>query len=171
MEYQDRIFGECNIEEPVIVELIGSPALQRLKKIDQMGYQEPYFPGTAHSRFEHSVGVFLWLRKYGSSIEEQIAGLIHDISHGAFSHCLDYVLAQGAEQHQRYQDDILADFVKKSEIAGIIKKYGLDLDYILDENHFPLKEKPLPDLCADRIDYSIRDALCFGELRDRKTVV
>ena len=38
MEYTDRIYGKVNIEEPVILELINSPALQRLKGIDQSGY-------------------------------------------------------------------------------------------------------------------------------------
>jgi HD superfamily phosphohydrolase len=28
----------------------------------------------------------------------------------------------------------------------------------LDDRRHPLKEKNLPDLCADRIDYSLRDA-------------
>ena len=30
--------------------------------------------------------------KFGSSLEEQIKALLHDISHSAFSHVIDYVL-------------------------------------------------------------------------------
>ncbi|MDD5110236.1 MAG: HD domain-containing protein [Patescibacteria group bacterium] len=160
MHYQDRIYGSVEIAEPVAVALIESPALQRLKGIDQQGYFEPYFPGTAHNRFEHSVGVFLLLKKFGAPLEEQIAGLLHDVSHVVFSHCIDYVMREkiGNAHNQQHQDDIHADFIRKTEIPAILKKYGIPLDYILDDNNFPLKERPLPELCADRIDYVLQDA-------------
>lgn len=166
MLYKDRIYGEFEITDSVILELINSPALQRLKEIDQIGYAEPHFPETRHSRFEHSLGVYLLLRRYGAPIEEQIAGLIHDVSHSAFSHCIDYVLDAGSEKEHTHQDNVFGDYIKKSEIPAILKKYNFNLDYILDDNHFPLKEKKLPDLCADRIDYSLRTAVIFGDLKD-----
>ena len=164
MKYIDKIYGNIEITEPVILDLIYSKTLQRLKDIDQAGYQEPYFPDTQLSRFEHSVGVFSLLKKYGSPIEEQIAGLIHDVSHSAFSHCIDYVLDAGSEKEHNHQDNVFADYVRNSEIPVILKKYDIDLEYILDDKNFPLKENKLPDLCADRIDYSLREARVFREI-------
>jgi len=38
-----------------------------------------------------------------------------------------------------------------------LKKHKIDLKKILDESNFPILERPLPDLCADRIDYFLRD--------------
>ena len=35
----------------------------------------------------------------------------------------------------------------------------MDVSYLLDDSHFPLKETSLPNLCADRIDYSLRTAI------------
>jgi len=166
MKIKDRIYGEIELAEPVLEELIASPSLQRLKWVDQAGYFEPYFPGTAHSRFEHSVGVCLLLRQYQAAVAEQIAGLIHDVSHAAFSHCIDYVLDNGTEGTQSHQDDVHESYVKKSEIPGILVRHGYDTDYILDDANFPLKEKELPDLCADRLDYSLRGAVIFGDLED-----
>jgi uncharacterized protein len=166
MRINDRVYGENEITEPVILELINSPLLQRLKEIDQAGYFEPHFPGTALSRFEHSVGVFLLLKKYGASMEEQIAGLIHDVSHAVFSHCIDYVLDAGSEEEQSHQDNVFDDFVRRSEIPAILGRYNLDSEYILDDKNFPLKEMSLPDLCADRIDYSLRTAIAYGEIND-----
>ena len=168
MKYKDRIYGNFEITEPVILELINSSTLQRLRGIDQAGYFEPHFPGTTHSRFEHSVGVYLLLRKYGTPIEEQISGLIHDVSHSAFSHCIDYVLDAGSEKEHNHQDNVFDDYVRQSEIPGILKKYNFDLEYILDDNNFPLKEKDLPDLCADRIDYSLRTAVIFEKIKNKK---
>lgn len=166
MKYVDRVYGELEITEPVILELIKSAPFQRLKDIDQIGYFEPYFPGTSHSRFEHSMGVCLLLQKYGAPLAEQIAGLIHDVSHSAFSHCIDYVLDAGSEKEHNHQDNIFDNYVRRSEIPAILKKYNFDLDYILDDKNFPLKEKNLPDLCADRIDYSLRTACIFKEIEN-----
>ncbi|MDD4409080.1 MAG: hypothetical protein PHW52_00310 [Candidatus Pacebacteria bacterium] len=163
MIYKDIIHGEVEISEPVILELIDSPSIQRLKGIDQAGYSEPYFPNTKHNRFEHSMGDYLLLKKYGAPIEEQINGLIHDVSHSAFSHCIDYVLASGSQKDHDLQDNIFVDFVLKTEIPSILRKYDFDVDYILDEKNFPLQERNLPDLCADRIDYSLRTAIVFKE--------
>ncbi len=167
MEYQDRIYGKIEISEPVIIDIVNSPALQRLKEIDQAGYVEPRFPGTSHSRFEHSLGVFALLQRYNAPLTEQVSGLIHDISHSAFSHCIDYVLEEGCEKEQSHQDNVFEEFIRKTEIPDILKKYDFDLDYILDDKNFPLKETELPDLCADRIDYSLRTAVIYKELDEQ----
>jgi len=173
MKYLDRVYGEFEITEPVILELIRSASLQRLKDIDQAGYRSLWVKPEVdigeydNSRFAHSVGVYLLLRKYGAPLEEQIAGLIHDVSHSAFSHCIDYVLDSGSQKEHNHQDNLFDSYVRKTEIPGIIKKYTFDLEYILDDKNFPLKEKNLPDLCADRIDYSLKTAVIFGELDDK----
>ncbi|MBU2509538.1 phosphohydrolase, partial [Patescibacteria group bacterium] len=81
MKLDHRVYGEIEISEPVIIELINCPALQRLKEIDQAGYFEPHYPGSSQTRFEHSIGDYHLLTKYEASLEERIAGLIHDVSH------------------------------------------------------------------------------------------
>lgn len=173
MKYVDRVYGEFEITEPVILELMKSASLQRLKDIDQAGYRPLWVKPEAdtgeydHSRFAHSVGVYLLLHKYGAPLKEQIAGLIHDVSHSAFSHCIDYILDSGSEKEHNHQDNLFASYTRKTEIPEIIKKYTFDLEYILDDKNFPLKEKNLPDLCADRIDYSLKTAVIFGELDDK----
>jgi HD superfamily phosphohydrolase len=82
--------------------------------------------------------------------------LIHDVSHGAFSHCLDYVFDEGSQKEQTHQDNIFEKFVKESGIPRILETYGIDINYVVDDKNFPLKERLLPDLCADRIDYILR---------------
>jgi HD superfamily phosphohydrolase len=169
MEYEDRVYGTCQLSEPVILELMASQALVRLKGIDQGGYgpfwiRECNLRDYERNRFTHSVGTCLLLARYGASFEEQLAGLIHDVSHTAFSHCTEYVFNAGREERQAYQDSIHGGFVRGSEIPDILSRYGFDPEHILDDDNFPLKEKSLPDLCADRIDYTLRDAMVFGEL-------
>jgi len=163
MKYHDLIHGVVEIDEPIIIDLISSPSLQRLKGIDQAGYSQPYFPNTKHTRFEHSLGDYLLLKQYGASLEEQVNGLIHDVSHSAFSHCIDYVLDAGSQETHDLQDNIFNEYVTRTEIPSILEKHGLDVSYILNEKNFPLQETNLPDLCADRIDYSLRTAIIFKE--------
>lgn len=162
MEYYDRVYGRTNLTDTIVLDLLESPSFERLKHIDQAGYFEPYVPGSALSRYEHSLGVYILLHRYGAHRLEQIAGLLHDISHSAFSHCIDYVLRTGTEQNQSHQDDIFADYVSRTDIPARLKSHGIDFRAILNDDSFPLKERPLPDLCADRIDYSFRNALIFG---------
>lgn len=163
MFYRDRIYGKFKITDRVILDLINSPSLQRLKGVDQAGWFEPYCPGTKLSRFEHSLGVYLLLKRFSASPQEQIAGLIHDVSHAAFSHCIDYVVKEGSPKSHDHQDNIFKEFVLKTEIPHILSKHEIDVNFILNDANFPLKEKLLPDLCADRIDYSLRTAAIFGE--------
>jgi len=159
MLYQDSVFGEVEILEPVVLEIINCAAMQRLKGVSNAGYFKPFFGPVGTTRFEHSLGVFLLLKKYNAKLEEQLAGLIHDVSHSAFSHCIDHILKTSDVAKQDHQDNIFNDFVLKSEIPNILRKYNLDVDYILNDENFSLKERELPDLCADRIDYSLRDAI------------
>jgi hypothetical protein len=64
MIYDDHIYGRVEIQEPVILDLINSPAMQRLKGINQAGYFHVYFPSIPRSRFDHSLGVYFLLKKY-----------------------------------------------------------------------------------------------------------
>ncbi|MBI2409866.1 HD domain-containing protein [Candidatus Kaiserbacteria bacterium] len=163
MNINDKIYGTVEVSEPVLLEILNGPSLERLKDIDQFGYFTPYAQERHFSRFEHSVGVFLLLQKYGASLEEQVAGLIHDVSHSAFSHCVDYVLAASRAEKQEHQDSIFDTFVRRSELPAILEKRGFETGNVLDDSRHPLKETQLPDLCADRIDYTLRDICLSGE--------
>lgn len=158
MLVQDILYGNTEIAEPVLCELLSCPSMQRLHDVQQAGYNEARYPGCDHSRFEHSLGVCLLLRRFQAPLDEQVAGLIHDVSHTVFSHCIDYVASINSGGEQDYQDRTFNSFVRASEIPEILTRHGISLDRILDDHHFPLKETELPDLCADRIDYSLRSA-------------
>ena len=165
----DRVYGKFKITSPVILELLKSPSLQRLKKIAKMGVPDKYYHLKGYSRYEHSVGVMLLLNKLGAREEEQISGLLHDISHTAFSHLIDWVLEQG--HRETFQDDNHERYFYKTEIPKILKKYRYEPQEILDYHRYSLLEQPIPHLCADRIDYSIREfpkkiaQFCFNNFR------
>jgi len=123
MILKDRIYGSFNISSPLIAALIESKPFQRLKNISQMGPPTTFYHIKNYSRYEHSIGVFLLLKHLGASDNEQIAGLLHDVSHTTFSHVIDWVVGTG--KNENYQDDQHFNFIKKTEIVRILKMNGL----------------------------------------------
>ncbi len=155
MFIHDSVYGDEKIEEPILIELITSPSMQRLKKISQFGLPDRFYNIDGFSRFDHSVGVTILLRRLGAEEEEQIAGLLHDVSHTAFSHIVDWL--QGDTTTEDSQDLYHEERLKKSELPAILKKHGYQLKNITDYHRFPLLEQEIPDLCADRVDYALRE--------------
>ncbi|MED4304779.1 HD domain-containing protein [Bacillus licheniformis] len=159
MKINDRLYGEADLE-PVLTDLIRSKAVQRLKGIHQGGASFLVNPAWNISRCEHSIGVMLLIRRLGGSLEEQIAGLLHDVSHTAFSHVADDVFNM---ENEDYHEQMFRQWVKQSDISGILHTYGFhDEDILYDEQKWTLLEQPAPSLCADRIDYTLRDSLAYG---------
>jgi len=102
MQIHDRVYGEVQIDNPVLIELMHSAPLQRLKRINQAGVAQYVLPRKNITRYEHCVGVMILLKRLGASLEEQIAGLLHDVPHTAFSHVIDFVFA--SERHDYHEN-------------------------------------------------------------------
>lgn len=162
----DRIYGKTIINEPVLIELINSKPIQRLRGINQAGASQYALEGKTVTRYEHSLGVMILLKKLGASVEEQIAGLLHDIPHTAFSHVIDFVFKDKDHNHE-FHEKFHEKIILQSEIPTILKKFNMDINRILNEHNFPLLEKSLPDLCADRIDYTLRDMVASEGFSDK----
>ena len=154
MIYKDRIYGRVEIKEPALLELLKAPSILRLKKISQLGIPDKYYHRKNFSRYEHSIGVLILLAKLGASKKEQIAGLLHDISHTAFSHVIDWVY--GSQQTEDFQDSKHSEVILNSSISKVLKSYGYAPKEIADLKNFELLDQEIPNLCVDRIDYSLR---------------
>ncbi|MCR8746338.1 HD domain-containing protein [Romboutsia lituseburensis] len=154
MKIVDSIYGEFKIE-PIIQDLINTKEVQRLKKIHQGGANYLTNSTWNVTRYEHSIGTMLLVKILGGSVEEQIAALLHDVSHTAFSHLVDLVLENEDED---YHEKIYKKMINESQIPEILIKYNYNPNEILfDEKRWTILEKSSPDLCADRIDYTLRD--------------
>lgn len=83
---------------PRALKAIDSEVFQRLRGISQLALTSLVYPGAVHNRFEHSLGAMhiarLMAHKAASDDEESVmmAGLLHDLGHGPFSHVLDDVI-------------------------------------------------------------------------------
>ncbi len=152
--YRDSLWGEITVEEPVLVELVESGPVRRLKGIHQAGASAYLLPGLRTTRYEHSLGVLYVLTRLGAGLEERVAGLLHDVPHTAFSHTVDIVFPSDEHNfHERFQHEVITG----SDVPAILARHRVGLHAALEPDNYPLLEMPLPDLCADRIDYSLRD--------------
>lgn len=152
-------YGPVERYEPVIEELLASGPIQRLKNIHQLGVVHLLNPAWSTTRYEHSLGVLMLLRRHGASLEEQIAGLLHDVSHTAFSHVADFLFERWDES---FGEEHTREWITNGEIAEILTHHGIDPEAVSDPKQFTLLERDKPGICSDRLDYSFRDAVTFG---------
>ena len=153
----DFLYGKMEFPK-LFGDLLSTDALKRLAGIHQSGAIFLVNPDMCHSRLEHAIGVTMLIKKMGGSELEQIAGLLHDVSHTAFSHVGDYVFNYAGED---YHEKVFAQVLCQSEIPNVLLKYGYDVNQIL-YGTFDVLEQPMPSLCADRLDYTLRDGVYGG---------
>jgi HD superfamily phosphohydrolase len=162
MTYDDPIYGPAEFAEPVLLDLLESTAVRRLRGVLQHGVTAVLEITKPITRFEHSVGVMLLVRRTGSGVKEQVAALLHDVSHTAFSHVIDHVFHdQGT---QSYHEQKKEWWIARTDLPAVLGRHGLNWRDFLDDEPFPLLEQPLPRLCADRLDYFLRDGSGMGLL-------
>jgi uncharacterized protein len=160
MKYDDLIYGTLIIDEPVLLDLFYSQAMQRLQGVLQHGITGLIGLTQPITRFDHSVGAMLLVRQLGGSVREQVAALLHDVSHTAFSHVIDYVIDD--HDGQSYHDEMKEMYMATTDLPAILARHAYDWTDFVDETAFPLLEQPSPRLCADRIDYFLRDCVGLG---------
>lgn len=160
MYFQDPVYGRVTVEEPVLLDVITSPPLQRLRGVLQHGITGLIGVTRPVSRYEHSLGTMFLVRSLGASLEEQLAALLHDVSHTAFSHVIDYVFDD--HDNQSYHDEVKVDYVARTGLPDLLARHGYAWESLLQETDYPLLEQPAPRLCGDRLDYFLRDSLDLG---------
>lgn len=157
------VFGLLNVQEPVLLELMHSQAMQRIKEVKHTGIG--YFVHDSYdlTRYDHCIGVWHICAMFGASVQEQAAAMLHDASHTAFSHVGDMIFDhKGIDS---YQDEIHENYIARTDAYQILKNYGMT-DVICDQakHTFRILEQDLPDLCADRIEYNLHVGLLEGLL-------
>jgi HD superfamily phosphohydrolase len=177
-EIRDPIHGYIFMT-PVEKELIDSPPVQRLRRIKQLSGAFLTYPGAEHSRFSHSLGVMHLAGILGthfaqlSYIDEEdvqkirIAGLLHDVGHGPFSHMYEEILGK---YRNMTHEDVTQWLIKKSELKEILTTHGYSPQ---DLSKLAVGKLEKPDkrflnqiiasqFNADTMDYLIRDSHFAG---------
>lgn len=159
MHWRDRVYGDVEITDPEILSLIQAPTFERLRGVRQAGPSAIAFPFKNVTRREHSLGVFALLGRLGADRKERVAGLLHDISHTAFSHAVDFLVTSAEQDHHESLKPIM---LNRPDIASALDRLGYAPEDFYDDARYPILERPLPLLCADRLDYFLRDGTACG---------
>jgi hypothetical protein len=171
-------FIELSAEE---VALLECSAVQRLRRLRQLGLAFLAFPSAEHSRFSHALGAFAVgsraLESLRASCPEAFDSdrayheqrrllraslLLHDVGHGPFSHACEAVLGV---RHEARTAQILA----LPEVARALDRLEVDRTEVLalidgSSTRYPVLRELVsgPNLDADRMDYLLRDAYFTG---------
>lgn len=134
-------------------ELLSTPEFNKLSHIKQLGLAHLVFPGAHHTRFEHSLGVSfvggLMSDSVGLSDHEkkmvQVAGMLHDVGHGPYSHTLEHILHErGGMDHMSVTEGIITGeydilrtgeesvFPDRKSVPEILEDYDLNPKEIAD---------------------------------------
>lgn len=172
--FRDAVHNYIHVDQPVLLELINSKEMQRLRRIKQLGGTHQVYQSAEHSRFCHSLGVYFIVRKmiFNSDVGEYIndydkltvmcAALLHDIGHGPFSHCFEGAFGLN---HEEFTIKIING---NSEVNHILESFepgfSRKVSSIIEKKH-PNKiliQMISSQLDADRMDYLLRDSYFTG---------
>ncbi|MCL8211463.1 hypothetical protein LD125_00419 [Mesoplasma sp. JKS002658] len=171
---RDAVHGDIYFDHPVFAELIDSAEFQRLRRVAQLGGAQFAYPTATHTRFTHSIGVYWVIKMFlknpqissALTVHDQelvlIAGLLHDLGHGPFSHSFENITNL---HHEEYSQKIIVN--PQGNIALILNKYGYNPQDVADiiQGVYPNQIVNLlvsSQLDADRLDYLKRDAYFAG---------
>ncbi len=172
---RDPVHGYIHADRQVIWDCINSAWFQRLRRIRQLGGASMVYHCAEHSRFSHSLGVYEITRRMVTEVPDiekalnerekitvMLAGLLHDIGHGPYSHAFEGITGMA---HEEFSCMVIE---QDPEISGILESAAPGLshdvaDVLRHRSANPLLSQLISSqLDADRMDYLLRDAYFTG---------
>ena len=166
----DPVFGFIKIPRGLLYDIVQHPLFQRLNRINQLGLASVVYPGSRHTRFQHSLGAFYLMSEAILSLQQkglfifdseaeavEAAILMHDIGHGPFSHVLEDTLIGGIS----HEDISLLMMERINHDLG--QRLGMAIAIFRDQ--YPkrfLHQLISSQLDMDRLDYLRRDSFFTG---------
>ncbi|PRQ09660.1 HD domain-containing protein [Enhygromyxa salina] len=170
----------------LLVRLIDTREVQRLRRIRALGLASLAFPGGEHSRFAHAVGSAHVMQRYLERVRSLVdelpshdridpwweaialaAALLHDLGHGPLSHTFEQVVPKAhARAHEAWTTQIIMD--PDTEVHAALREF--------DEQAPAAVERLIHGVCpirhlaravsgtfdVDRCDYLMRDSHMTG---------
>ena len=160
MRWDDRVYGSVAIEEPAILDLIGCPTFQRLKGVRQAGPSALAFPFKNVTPLRAQPGGLHPAAP--ARCRPPRAGrrpAPRHLAHGLLARGGLHLLLAGAGPSRASQ---AADARPRRYRRGPSPGWAIAPADFYDDSIYPLLEQPLPWLCADRLDYFLRDGMACG---------
>lgn len=157
----DALWGTQRLHKHEVA-LVDTPLFQRLRRLHQTGFSYLTYRSTTHTRFEHSLGVLYQTDKLARALHDKyfeldsnvvsldrirqlrVAALLHDCSHGPFSHTSEEIYSTFPEMQELIgprgkgfegssASEVLAYFILDSEpfrqfLEELKEHVALDLD-------------------------------------------
>lgn len=140
-----------------LLKYIAAPEFQRLDGVSMDcggSFSGVYNNRAYHTVFTHSIGVALLLWRFTHDKKQTLAGLLHDIANPAFKHTIDYM--NGDSETQESTEERTSEIIRNSRtITRQLKRDGIMPGEVSDYKLFPLADNPMPNLAADRLEYSL----------------
>ena len=121
------------------------------------------------SSLDQSVAVALIIWHFTQDKKQTLSGLFHDIATPAFKHCVDFL--NGDYMTQESTEDLTTEIIKKSsEIVKLLERDNIKISEIDDYHIYPIADNDTPKLSADRLEYSLSNALFTYGLLDIESI-
>ena len=163
--YNERISKYFEILEPNfpdwLNEYINTKEMQRLDGISVTC--GTYYTDLLKFKFQYSslansVAVALIVWHFSHDKKQTLAGLFHDISTPVFKHAIDFL--NGDYEKQESTEELTSKIIKNStEIMKLLKRDNISLEEVEDYKIYPIADNDTPKLSADRLEYSLSNAL------------
>lgn len=115
------------------------------------------------SSLEHSIAVALIVWHFTHDKKQTLSGLFHDIATPVFKHCVDFL--NGDYMTQESTEDLTSKIISNSkEIMDLLKRDNIKLEEVDDYHIYPVADNDTPKLSADRLEYSLSNALLTYKL-------
>ncbi len=140
---RDPLYSEIFLY-PLEILAIDTPVVQRLRLLSQLTGAQMSYPSATHTRFSHSLGVMHVSGMYAAHLFGEnssqfklcrLAGLLHDVGHGPFSHQFDDVVFSSLgyeEGHDQFRERLLLEKLseymkmKFDSSSEVFKKYAME---------------------------------------------
>jgi HD superfamily phosphohydrolase len=179
-EVRDPIHGLIKYDEKE-EKLINSSVFQRLRGIKQLALANLVYPGAHHTRFEHCIGTMHLAGRMAKELNAdekkikilRLAGLLHDIGHGPFSHVSEQIMDNCLEDRtilknykaQNTHELMSILLIKKDkEIREILDPEEIEeiVRFLQQGRRSIEKDIVSGPLDADKLDYLLRDSYFAG---------
>ena len=186
---RDPVHGDVYLTHEEL-RVLDTPEMQRMRGIKQLGPAFLVFPGSLHTRFDHSIGTVHVAQKMieainlsfqldparGIAIGEEearvirMAGLLHDVTHIPFGHNIEDQDALFERHDSAYRYERM--FTRDTPIGRVLDDLGLreEVFSVLTKPGTPGRRDVPPywsqvlsgTIAADILDYLARDAYFTG---------
>jgi len=150
---KDPVHGYVKLYEHEL-NILNTPAMQRLRRIKQLSTAYFVYPGATHDRLSHSIGTMHVAGLFTEKLLEPLVsrrelpqgeaqkyvflmrlwGLTHDIGHGPFAHTFESAILSGfSRSHEHMSAKILAEDARiQSCMKKIEKNLGISTEQMVE---------------------------------------